>query len=323
LYQAGQGCRITDVEHAMRDHEAIRHLEQSSQYRVIRRLHLPDAYHAGSPATARLGIVIDVEATGLDTRQDRVIELGFVAFEYDAASGKIYRVLHQYDGFEDPGTPLTDIVRRITGITDEMLQDQKLDDEEISAWLAKADLVIAHNAAFDRQMLERRLPLVCQLNWACTQNDIPWEDEDIASLKLDYIAYRLGFFFDGHRAVNDAQATLHLLTCTLPCSGRPAMTELLCRARQTRCRFFATGAPFDKKDVLRERGYRWLPDCTYQDGFGKPKKGVWSRAVPEEEADAERQWLAAAVYGGKHDAPVCRKIHASERYSVREFDISP
>jgi len=158
----------------MHDHEAITHLERSDQYRVIRRLQLPDAYHAGFPATARLGVVIDVEATGLDTAQDSIIELGFVAFEYDAASGKIYRILHQYDGFEDPGKPLTDVVRRITGITDEMLQGQQLDDEEIGAWLAKADLVIAHNAAFDRQMVERRLPSASQLNWACTQSDMKW-----------------------------------------------------------------------------------------------------------------------------------------------------
>ncbi len=307
----------------MLDHEAIAHLEQSEQYRVIRRLQLPDAYHAGAPATARLGIVLDVEATGLDTVRDVIIELGFVAFEYDAASGKIYRILHQYEGFEDPGRPLTDVVRRITGITDEMLQGQQLDDAEIDHWLTKADLVIAHNAAFDRQMLERRLPVASRLNWACTQQDIPWEDEEVSSLKLDYIAYRLGFFFEGHRAVNDAQATLHVLSCALPSSGRAAMAELLSHARQTRCRFFAVGAPFDKKDELRERGYRWLPDCRYVDEFGKAKKGVWSRAVPEEDADAERRWLADTVYGGRQDKAVCREIRARERYSIREFILSP
>jgi len=213
-------------------------------------------------------------------------------------------------------------VRRITGITDEMLQGQQLDDEEIGAWLAKADLVIAHNAAFDRQMVERRLPSLSQLNWACTQSDIPWEDEDIASLKLDYIAYRLGFFFDGHRAVNDAQATLHLLTCALPCSGRPAMAELLNHAREIRCRFFAVGAPFDKKDVLRERGYRWLPDCRHTDAFGKSKKGVWSRAVMEADADAEQQWLAQTVYATTKYLGICKSVTAADRYSLREFRIA-
>ncbi|PJA31532.1 MAG: DNA polymerase III subunit epsilon, partial [Zetaproteobacteria bacterium CG_4_9_14_3_um_filter_53_7] len=84
----------------MNDIEIIQQLEKSGQYRVIERLNPPQLYNQGKPATARIGIVIDVEATGLDTTADKIIELGFIVFEYDAATALIYRILHSYGGFE-------------------------------------------------------------------------------------------------------------------------------------------------------------------------------------------------------------------------------
>jgi len=303
----------------MDDNEAIEHFKKSDRYRVIERLAFPERYWQGEPATPRIGLVVDVEATGLDTVRDKIIELGLVAFEYDAGTGLIYRILHSYGGFEDPGRPLSEVIKKITGISDDMLVGQRLDDDTINAWLEKADIVVAHNAAFDRQMIERRLPKACEVNWACTMHDIDWENEDISSLKLDYIAYRLGYFFDGHRAVNDAQATLHLLTRALPTSGKLAMVVLLTHARETSRRFFAVQAPFEKKDVLRERGYRWLPGFSYGEP-GRQKKGVWSKAVDEDSIAAEEQWLAETVYREKSSMFAYRDLSAMERYSLREFE---
>ncbi|MDQ6993677.1 MAG: exonuclease domain-containing protein, partial [Mariprofundus sp.] len=99
--------------------QIIEQLEQAGQYKVIQRLTAPDTYCQGKPSTPRIGIVLDTETTGLDTAKDKIIELGFIAFEYDATSGQVYRVLHRYGGFEDPQEPLSDIVKQITGITDD------------------------------------------------------------------------------------------------------------------------------------------------------------------------------------------------------------
>jgi DNA polymerase-3 subunit epsilon len=302
----------------MDEQEAIRQLQASDDYRIIQRLRMPDHYSEGTPHTPRIGLTIDVEATGLNTEQDRIIELGFVAFEYDAGSGRIYRVLHSYDGFEDPGTPLSDIVKQLTGIDDAMLKDQRLDDAEINAWLEKADLVIAHNAGFDRPMIERRLPKAIECNWACTLNDIDWQAENIHGRKLDYIAYILGFFFEGHRAVNDAEATLHLLSRPLPISNQAVMAALLEAARQPVRRLFATHAAFDKKDLLRANGYQWLPGFQYADRNGGSKRGVWSKAVSDSAYEAECAWLQQEIYNGKANAFQARDITPQDRYSVRE-----
>jgi len=301
----------------MNELEAVEQLKGSDEYRVIQRLHAPEAYQQGEPLTKRIGLVIDTETTGVDTAKDKIIELGFVAFEYDAGSGNIYRILYTYDGFEDPKEPLSDVVKKLTGIDDAMLQGQCLDDAEINDWLKQSSLIIAHNAAFDRAMLERRLPTVKDTAWACTFADIDWQAEGIGSRKLDYIAYQLGYFFDGHRAVNDAQATLHLLTYPLPESKKLAMAELLVSAREKSQRLFAIGAAFDKKDTLKERGYRWLAEFSNPNG----KKGVWSVCIADSEAETEKKGRSDHIDTGKKATYQCKALTAKERYSVREFEL--
>lgn len=300
------------------DQAAIEHLQASGNYRVLQRLQAPERYFEGKPDMPRIGLVVDTETTGLDTEKDKIIELGFVAFEYDAGTGKIYRILHTYDGFEDPKEPLSEIVKELTGIDDVMVKDQQLDDVEIKQWLDKATLLIAHNAGFDRRMMERRLPQVKDMAWACTFADLDWQDEGVGSRKLDYIAYQLGYFFEGHRAVNDAQATLHLLTRALPKSNKLAMGELLMNARQKKVRIFALAAPFDKKDALKERGYRWLAGFLNKNG----KKGVWSLSVVEADRETEETWLREEIYAGKSPLFQSKILTAKDRYSQREFALN-
>jgi anti-sigma-K factor RskA len=63
-------------------------------------------------------------------------------------------------------------------------------------------LVIALNAAFDRRFLEKRLPAFVAKYWACSRSDIYWKAEGIRSSALEFVAYSLGFFHDGHRAAS-------------------------------------------------------------------------------------------------------------------------
>jgi hypothetical protein len=86
-------------------------------------------------------------------------------------------------------------------------------------------LVIAHNADFDRRFLERRLPVFATKHWACSRFDIDWKAEGIRSSALEFVAYSLGFFHEGHRAAIDCRATLHPLAQPLPGSGRLALEE--------------------------------------------------------------------------------------------------
>ncbi|HEY3048040.1 MAG TPA: hypothetical protein VGJ72_11335 [Polaromonas sp.] len=68
-----------------------------------------------------------------------------------------------------------------------------------------------------------------------------------------------------------------------------------------------TGAPFEAKDRLKTRGYRW-------DGQGK----VWHTRLSGEAAlRAECVWLKEAVYGGRAARLQWERHDAQSRYSTR------
>jgi DNA polymerase III epsilon subunit-like protein len=150
-------------------------------------------------------------------------------------------------------------ITNITGITDEMVAGHRINDRAVNDLLDRVILVIAHNADFDRRFLEKRLPAFTTKHRACSRADIDWKAEGIRSSALEFVAYSLGFFHDGHRAASDCRATLHALAQPLPGTGRLAMQALLEQARLPTWRLWARDAAIEKKDVLKARGYAWSP----------------------------------------------------------------
>jgi DNA polymerase-3 subunit epsilon len=291
---------------------AVTALQATGNYRVLRRLDLEN-----DPRLARrrsveslIGLCLDTETTGFDYQQDRVIELGLVAFEYNPESGEISRILDRYSGCEDPGRPLSEEVKLVTGISDELLQGQRLDDDRVEALARQASLVIAHNAAFDRKFVEARFPVFAGLPWACTLAQIDWQRELISSRTLEYLLYRYGYFIDAHRAVNDAEGLLGLLLEKLPRTGTPLFRELLARSRETTARISAVGSPFDSKDRLKARGYRW------SDGNNGRSKAWWIEIIGEA-VDEEMAFLAGIYPRGDTSAVELVMVNACDRFSVR------
>ena len=93
---------------------------------------------------------------------------------------------------EDPGMPIPAESTKIHGITDDMVIGKKIIDADIETLLADVSLVIAHNATFDRGIVEARLPIFQEKAWGCSFAQIPWKNEGISSAALEFIAYRLG-----------------------------------------------------------------------------------------------------------------------------------
>jgi DNA polymerase-3 subunit epsilon len=190
-----------------------------------------------------------------------------------------------------------------------MVAGHGIDDQAITDLLERVVLVIAHNAAFDRRFLERRLPVFAIKHWACSHSEIDWKAEGIRSSTLEFIAYALGFFHDGHRAVSDCRATLHALAQPLPGTGRLALRALLEKARLATWRLWARNAAIEMKDILKARGYAWSAG----EG-GRPK--CWYRDVSDDDQAAEGAWLRANVMG-PGQAVWALRITARDRYSDR------
>ncbi|MEJ2362583.1 MAG: 3'-5' exonuclease [Gammaproteobacteria bacterium] len=289
--------------------DCIEQLEASGDYRVIARLQPRDTYHEEAAVEKKIGIYLDTETTGFDPATDKVIELAMVPFEYDDA-GRIYRVLPAYNGLADPGFPIPPVVTKVTGITDDLVKGQSLDLEAVKACLANAEIVIAHNASFDRPFCEQLLADFENVAWGCSQRDINWNEEGFEGVKLEYLAYKFGFFYDGHRATVDCQAGIELLSRQLPGSGEFVLKRLLDTASINLVRLWAKGAPFDKKDSLKQRGYRWN---TGDDG--QPK--AWYTDIPQATLDAEMAYLNEHIYPRAIWILPTRVLDANIRYSKR------
>ena len=77
--------------------------------------------------------------------------------------------------------------------------------------LEAASLIVAHNAAFDRPFVDRRLPVSRGKAWGCSLREVPWRGAGYASSALEFLLIKKSrLFFDGHRADADCHALLHL-----------------------------------------------------------------------------------------------------------------
>lgn len=287
--------------------DLVERLERDGEYLVLRKLKICEG-HTAVPydgGATFIGAVIDVETTGLEPDADAVIEFALRRFRFDA-EGRILSIDRVWSWLEDPGRPLGARITQLTGLTDAGLAGQQIDDGTALRLLGSTNLIIAHNAAFDRKFVERRLPGVAGSAWACTCSEIDWVAAGFDGMKLGWLVAQCGLFYDAHRASNDVDAVIALLSHERS-DGRSLLSELVERSSAPTMRIEAVGADFSVKENLRFRGYRW-------DANSK----VWWKEVLAAELPEEQGWLGRHVYGpGQRSGafgPRIVEISARERY---------
>lgn len=283
-------------------------LEASGQYRVLRRLSARANLVPPQGLQLRQGLFVDVETTGLDPARHEIIELAMTPFSY-GLDGEIYAVGEPFTSLRQPSEPIPPDITSITSIDDAMVEGHSIDPAEVATFAAPAALVVAHNAAFDRKFLERLCDTFSTKAWACSMSEVDWAAEGYEGTKLAYLAASSGFFYERHRAVHDCMAAIELLARRHPTSGQTGLAQLLARARTPSWRIWAENSPFDFKDRLKARGYRWNGD-----GGGWPR--AWYIDVAETARDAELAYLKAEIYSREIDLLV-RRVDAYDRFSDR------
>jgi len=236
----------------------------------------------------RVGVALDVETTGLDSNGDDVIEVAARSFQFNRDSGAILRFGKEYSGLQDPGRPLSDDVKQLTGLNDEMLKGKTIDWQKLEELVRKTDIVIAHNAGFDRPFIDKNLQGSKEKFWGCSFKQIDWWAKGFTSAKLEILSIYHGFFVDAHRAMNDVNALIKLVNMVDGETGQTYLKELIQNARRTLVRVDANGSPYESKDVLKSRKYRW-----------DSGKRHWYKHIYKEDVDTEVQWLKESVYGGR------------------------
>ena len=150
-------------------------------------------------------VIFDFETTGLNVKNDRIIEIGAVKFQNR-------KEVARYSTFVNPGRPLSSEITQITGITNDMLKDAPPMEHVLGEFhdLFRGCLGIAHNAEFDSQLLKwesMRLGIHCDYFIVCTLK-MARQLVQLENRKLDTLAAHYGLTFESrHRSIGDILVT--------------------------------------------------------------------------------------------------------------------
>lgn len=156
--------------------------------------------------------VLDFETTGLDSRSDRICEIGALRLSETGAEAA------SLDLLVNPGLPIRPEASRVNGITDEMVRDARPVEEalpELLAFLGDS-VIVAHNASFDLGFLKaaaERAGLPVPANLVADTRDLAREAfPGLPSYALQNLARSFGLSpGNAHRACDDARTCARLL----------------------------------------------------------------------------------------------------------------
>lgn len=297
----------TQETSARRDAEAaetMAHaLEATGDFKILRRL-VPWTAEPRS-STDRIGLIIDLETTGLVTTRNEVLEIAAIKFGY--ADDRITSVIDTFHGFQQPSAPIEPAITALTGITDAMVDGHHIDSTALGQFVSDVHIVIAHNAAFDRKVAERHWPIFAHQHWACSATGVDWKAYGFGGARLAYLLAECGLFHDAHRALDDCHAVLEILARNPPGFEKCGLEILLDRARRPQHRIWAFDAPFALKGLIKQRGYRW------NDGTdGHPKS--WYVDADVDTTDAELDYLRKEIFQREGADIVVRTITSLDRF---------
>ena len=155
-------------------------------------------------------VVFDVETTGLSAVYNTIIELGAVKIK----GGEI---IDRFERFSNPGYPISALITKLTGITDDMVKDAPSVSEAVtdfSEWIGDS-ILVAHNASFDMGFLYEAqkkadlpkvfYPVIDTLELA------RFIHPEMGNHRLNTLTKKYNIeLTQHHRAIYDAEATGHL-----------------------------------------------------------------------------------------------------------------
>ena len=190
------------------------------------------------PSSSVRVAILETETTGLYPASDRIIEIAVILVRADPDTGEVQEELGRYEALQDPGFPIPWMAYAVHGISDAMVKGQVIDTAAVRTLVSQADLVVAHNAGFDKGFVAQVLPEATELLWACSCRGIPWRRHfPVFNAKLQDLARH--FRIQGgaaHRALGDVETTLALLATQLPDQGRTALGHLIAKKLPVKAR---------------------------------------------------------------------------------------
>ncbi len=160
-------------------------------------------------------VFFDLETTGLDILNDRIVQFAFVKVSPD-------RTLDEWSELVNPGIPIPPEASRVHHITDEMVADKPTFAEwapRVHAYLVGCDLAGFNVAAFDLPFLQAELercgqPLPLQ-EMRVIDAQVIFHKNEPRNLAAAYRFYCGSELVDAHDALADVRATVRILDAQL------------------------------------------------------------------------------------------------------------
>lgn len=244
---------------------------------------------------------LDVETTGTNRENDKIIEIALKLVKIDKHRGNIISFESYYESFQDPHDRISKEITKITGITNEMVQGHDINWDKVKLIFENTDVIVAHNAGFDRAFLDRYLPLSKDKIWACSINDINWIERDFTKQGLEILCFWHGFYYDSHRALNDVDALIHLL-CHNSYKKENPLSELIENSKKPYYKMIARDSAFDMKDILKSNNYWW-----------DVKNKYWWKRIDHSEIENEKKWLNEYIYNNYFKG-IVEEIPITDKY---------
>ena len=238
----------------------------------------PSSTPQGLPPCPERLLIVDTETTGLSPAKGRCIEVGAVLFHVPSRA-----VLSQLSFLlpcsSNPAERVNGIAAAVTRL--EQPRDQFL--ACLEAMAAAADVLVAHNAAFDRQWFGREELPPLQRPWLCSMEDIRWPAERhlraTPSVRDLALAYGVPVWA-AHRALTDCIYIAQVFE-------REAQLEALLQQALLPRKLYRARLPYDQRHLAKEAGFRW----------NEGVQGAWSKRLTE----AERGLLPFEVLPAEGD----------------------
>jgi len=157
----------------------------------------------------RLFAVVDIESTGSVANQDKITEIAVIITDGE-------KEIDRFETLINPQQPITPFVVRLTGITNELVQDAPLFEEvanDLFEFL-KGKVFVAHNVNFDYKFIKQAFSL-CGIDFnekrLCTVRLSREIIPGMPSYSLGKLTRSLGIGLNNaHRAMPDTEATSEL-----------------------------------------------------------------------------------------------------------------
>ncbi|KGG15092.1 MULTISPECIES: 3'-5' exonuclease [unclassified Prochlorococcus] len=223
----------------------------------------PDDFQSESNAP-QLILILDTETSGLDPSKDQCIEVGAILFHVESRC-----VLSQVSFLMPVMDNSAEAINKIPPAITQLNQSWEKGLEYFNSLVDRSDVILAHNASFDRQWFGNGLLPKLSKQWICSMEDIPWPSELLLkgrpSVKDLALAYEVPVW-SAHRALTDC---IYLVEVLRRCSD---LETLLIHGLEPR-KLMKAEVSYDERQLAKNAGFRW----------NEPVRGAWTRRLSERE----------------------------------------